>query len=98
MGQVIKCMHYIYFLLLRIFAVQTGVIEVVFHIKLHEETKKPGAPLIQWIPTETGNPCEVIMPDATMARGVGEETCRRLKLNDIIQFERFGFVRAESED
>jgi hypothetical protein len=80
-------MHCIYFLLLRIFAVQTGVIEVVFHIKSHEETKKPGAPLIQWVPAKTDIPCEVIMPGATMARGVGEETCRRLKLNDIIQFE-----------
>jgi len=78
--------------------VQTGVIEVVFHIKSHEETKKPGAPLIQWVPAKTGIPCEVIMPDATITRGVGEETCRRLKLNDIIQFERFGFVRADSED
>jgi len=78
--------------------VQTGVIGAVFHSKSHEEAKKTGAPLIQWVPAETGIPCEVIMPDATTARGIAEDTCRQLKPNDIIQFERFGFVRVDSVD
>jgi len=76
--------------------VRTGVIEAVFHSKSHEEGKKLGAPLIQWVPAETGIPCEVIMPDATTARGIAEDTCKQLKPNDIIQFERFGFVRVDS--
>ena len=78
--------------------VQGGVIEAFYHSKSHEEAKKLGAPLIHWIPAETGIPCEVVMPDATTARGVAEDMCRQLKPNDIIQFERFGFVRIDSVD
>jgi len=73
-----------------------GVIEAGFHSKGHEEARKLGAPLIHWLPAGTGIPCEVVMPDATTARGIAENTCRRLKPNDIIQFERFGFVRVDS--
>jgi len=75
---------------------EAGVIEAVFHSKSHEEAKKLGAPLIHWVPAETGIPCEVVMPDATAARGIAEDTCRTLKPNDITQFERFGFVRIDS--
>jgi glutamyl-tRNA synthetase len=82
----------------RVENVQKGVIRAVFHSKAHEEAKKLGAPLIHWVPAETGIPCEVVMPDATIARGIAEETCRQLKPNDIIQFERFGFVRVDSID
>jgi len=78
--------------------VQTGVIEAVFHSKSLQEAKKVRAPLIQWVPAETGIPCEVIMPDATIARGIAEDVCRQLKPNDTIQFERFGFVRVDSVD
>jgi glutamyl-tRNA synthetase len=79
-------------------SVQKGVIETSLHSKGHEEAKKLGAPLIHWIPAETGIPCEVVMPDATVARGVAEEACRQLKPNDIVQFERFGFARIDSVD
>jgi len=75
--------------------VQRGVIEAFYRSKSHEEAKKLGAPLIHWIPAETGIQCEVVMPDATIARGIAEDTCKQLKPNDIIQFERFGFVRID---
>jgi len=78
--------------------VQKGVIEAEFHSKAHEEAKKLGAPLIHWIPAGTGIPCEVVLADATTARGIAENACRQLKANDIIQFERFGFVRVDSTD
>jgi glutamyl-tRNA synthetase len=35
------------------------------------------------------------MPDATIAEGIAENACKRLKPNNIIQFERFGFVRID---
>jgi glutamyl-tRNA synthetase len=38
------------------------------------------------------------MPDATVVRGIAEDTCRKLKPDDIIQFERFGFVRIDSTE
>jgi glutamyl-tRNA synthetase len=94
-GNVVRLMG---FANIQIENVRTGIIKAVFHSKSHEEAKKLGAPLIQWVPAETGIPCEVIMPDATTARGIAEDTCRQLKPNDIIQFERFGFIRVNSID
>jgi len=78
--------------------VQKGVIEAVFHSKNHEEARRLKAPLIHWLPAGTGIPTEVVMPDATIARGIAEDTCRGLKPDAIIQFERFGFVRVDSVD
>ncbi len=86
------------FINLKVENVEKGVIEAGFHSKSHEEARKLGAPLIQWVPAETGIPCEVLMPDASTARGIAEDTCRNLKPNDIVQFERFGFVRVDSID
>jgi glutamyl-tRNA synthetase len=77
---------------------EAKVIETSLHSKAHDEARKLGAPLIHWVPASTGIPCEVIMPDASTARGIAEDTCRQLKPNDIIQFERFGFIRVESID
>jgi len=80
----------------RIHNVAKGVVEAVYHSESHEEARKLGACFIHWIPADTGIPCEVVMPDATIARGIAEESCRELKVNDIVQFERFGFVKVES--
>jgi glutamyl-tRNA synthetase len=76
--------------------VQKGVIDADFHSRQHEEAKKLGAPLIHWLPSETGIPCEVVMPDASTARGIAEDACKQLKSDEIIQFERFGFVRVDN--
>jgi glutamyl-tRNA synthetase len=79
-------------------SVDKGIVEAFYHSKGHEEAKKLGAPLIHWIPAETGIPCEVMMLDASVRRGIAEEACRKLKANDIIQFERFGFARVDKVD
>ena len=71
------------------------MIQAVFHSESYEEAKKLGAPLIHWIPMNSGIPCEVVMPDASTANGVAEEACNTLSPNEIIQFERFGFVRID---
>ena len=76
--------------------VAKGVVEAVYHSKSHEEARKLGVPLIHWVPADTGIQCEVVMPDATIAKGIAEDDCRELKADDIVQFERFGFVRVES--
>jgi glutamyl-tRNA synthetase len=70
-------------------------IQAIFHSESYEEAKKLGAPLIHWIPMNSGIPCEVVMPDASAAMGIAEEACRVLNPNEIIQFERFGFVRVD---
>ncbi|MDI6904240.1 MAG: glutamate--tRNA ligase [Candidatus Bathyarchaeia archaeon] len=69
--------------------------EASFISEPYEEARKTGAPLIHWIPIGADMPCQVIMPDATIAEGIAESLCKRLKPNDLIQFERFGFVRVD---
>jgi glutamyl-tRNA synthetase len=77
------------------FQVAKGRIEGAFHSESYEEAKKISAPLIHWVPADSGISCEVLMPDASVARGIAEEACKELRPNQIIQFERFGFVRVD---
>jgi len=74
------------------------LVEATFHSESHEEAKRLGAPLIHWLPADTGILCEVVMPDASIAKGVAEESCGKLRPDTIVQFERFGFVRIDSLD
>jgi glutamyl-tRNA synthetase len=69
--------------------------EARFASEAYEEARKAKAQLIHWIPVGEDMPCQVIMPDATMAEGVAESACKQLTPNTIIQFERFGFVRID---
>jgi glutamyl-tRNA synthetase len=64
----------------------------------YEEARKTKAPLIHWVPVGEDMPCQVVMPDATLAEGIAESVCRKLKSGSIIQFERFGFVRIDEAD
>jgi glutamyl-tRNA synthetase len=73
-------------------------VEAIFHSESHEEAKRLGAPLIHWLPVNTGISCEVVMQDASIAKGVAEESCKELSPDMIVQFERFGFVRIDSLD
>jgi glutamyl-tRNA synthetase len=76
--------------------VTRGAVKTVYHSDSVEKARRLRAPLIHWIPMGTGIPCEVVMPDATITRGIAEDSCRKLKANETVQFERFGFVRVES--
>jgi len=69
--------------------------EASFISEAYEEARKAGAPLIHWIPLGADMPCQVVMPDATIAEGIAENACKGLKPNEIIQFERFGFTRVD---
>jgi glutamyl-tRNA synthetase len=75
--------------------VEKDLVQAVFHSESYEEAKRLGAPLIHWIPMTSGISCEVVLPDASTAKGVAEETCKTLSPNEIIQFERFGFARID---
>ena len=63
-----------------------------------EEAKEAGAKIIHWIPTENPVPVEIVMPDATITKGLAENGINNLKTGDIIQFERFGFVRLDKKE
>ncbi|MBS7632687.1 glutamate--tRNA ligase [Candidatus Bathyarchaeota archaeon] len=69
--------------------------EASFSSESYEDAKKAKAQLIHWVPVGEDMPCNIIMPDATVVEGIAEKACLRLKPGDIIQFERFGFVRID---
>ncbi|MGB9841717.1 MAG: glutamate--tRNA ligase, partial [Candidatus Bathyarchaeales archaeon] len=73
-------------------------LEAQFASTAYEEARKAKAKLIHWIPTGEEIPCQVVMPDASVAKGLAESACKRLKPDAIIQFERFGFVRVDKND
>jgi glutamyl-tRNA synthetase len=67
----------------------------LFISESYEDARKTKAQLIQWVLIGQDMPCRVVMSDASVAEGVAESACKRLKPNDMIQFERFGFVRVD---
>jgi len=75
--------------------VEAYSVETSFASESYEEAKRAEAPLIHWVPIGMDMPCQVVMPDATVTEGIAEKTCKDLKPNDIVQFERFGFVRID---
>ena len=92
-GQKIRLMELFNF---QVQKVRRQLVEAVFHSRSYEEARGLGAPLIHWIPVDTGIPCEVVMPDASVVEGFAEDACRRLHPNEIVQFERFGFIRVDA--
>jgi len=51
--------------------------------------------IIQWVPVEESIKAKIIMDDASIVSGLCEESCKNLKINDTVQFERFGFARLD---
>ncbi len=70
-------------------------VKAKIHSETYEEAKKLHARLIHYIPTETGIPTTVLMPDGSTVKGLAEDSCRMVKISEVIQFERFGFVRVD---
>ena len=68
-------------------------VEASFASESYEEVRKTKVRLIHWIPQGQEVPCQVVMPDASIIDGFAESACKKLKPNNIVQFERFGFVR-----
>lgn len=62
----------------------------------YETFKKEGNNIIHWLPDENNVDVEILMPDNETVKGIGESNLSKLKIGDIIQFERFGFCRLDS--
>jgi glutamyl-tRNA synthetase len=89
-GEVVRLMELFN---IKIDAVTKEPVEAEFVSESYENVRKAKARLIHWIPVGEEFSCSVIMPDASSSDGMAESFCKKLKPGEIIQFERFGFVR-----
>ena len=67
-------------------------------------------PIIQWVSVKEAVEVEVLIPDVLyvndevnpeslkMVKGFGEKAVESVKVDEIVQFERFGFCRRDSEE
>ncbi len=62
----------------------------------YEDFKNKGKKIIHWLPVEKLTEVEILMPDNKAIKGLTENNISKLKVNDVIQFERFGFCRLDS--
>src|SRR3989338_6387934 len=57
------------------------------------------AKMIHWLPAarDLVN-IEVMMPDASVKKGLGEPLLKDVKINEVVQFERFAFCRLDKKE
>jgi glutamyl-tRNA synthetase len=65
-----------------------------FHSSDLNVARKMGAGLVNWVVRKDSVGVEVLFPEKVMS-GFGEGGLRRVEAGEIVQFERFGFVRIE---
>ncbi len=71
---------------------------LVFHSLEHERYKESGKRIIHWLPAnERLLDVEVMMPDATTLHGKGEPGMADVKVDEVVQAERFGFMRLDAK-
>ncbi len=52
--------------------------------------------IVQWVPVDGSIETELVMPDASIINGFIEPSASNIKVDDVVQFERFGFARLDS--
>ncbi len=66
-------------------------------VKELEKYKQKGERIMHWLPKdEKLINTEVLMPDAKIVKGIAEPSVKNIKINEVIQFERFGFCKLDS--
>lgn len=69
----------------------------VFHSEDIDEYREKGRRIMHFLPAEhEAVPVEILMPDKTIKKGLGESRVKQLQVGDVIQFERFGFCRFDA--
>jgi glutamyl-tRNA synthetase len=73
-------------------------VKATFHSIDYQKARDEDFPFINWLPGDVGIPTRVVMPDATVTEGIAEPEVLTLETGDMIQFERFGFVRVDNPE
>jgi glutamyl-tRNA synthetase len=72
--------------------------KLVFHSLEHSKFKKNSGSIIHWLPKQKDLvKVEVLMPDKKVLKGISEPRVGKLKVNDVVQFQRFGFCRLDKK-
>jgi len=65
----------------------------------YERFKENGDKIMHWLPVQRDLiKTEVLMPNKEIKKGFAEQLVKNLKVNDIIQFTRFGFCRLDKKE
>ncbi|MBR9675455.1 glutamate--tRNA ligase [Candidatus Woesearchaeota archaeon] len=70
----------------------------VFVSKYYDDYKKQkGKGIIHWLPKKSDEliKAEILMDDVSVKNGFVEKNIKKAKLDSVVQFERFGFVRLD---
>ncbi len=72
--------------------------KLIFDSLGYERYKNHGDRIIHWLPVQKDlAEVEVLMPDKEVKKGLAEPMAKNLKINEVIQFTRFGFCRLDSK-
>jgi glutamyl-tRNA synthetase len=72
--------------------------KAVYHSTTFEDAREAGAQIIHWVPCDNNLNAEIVMPDASVIKGLVESSCKNLNVGDVVQLERFGFARLDEID
>ncbi len=71
----------------------------IYDSREYEIYKEKGYKIMHWLPVQKDLvKIEVFMPNHEIKKGLGEPLIKKLKLNDVIQFERFGFCKLDKKN
>ncbi|MDO8480333.1 MAG: glutamate--tRNA ligase [Nanoarchaeota archaeon] len=72
--------------------------QLVFHSKSFDEFKGNGKRVINWLPEKDNVEIEVLTPEKELLKGVAEKNILNVKVNEVIQLERFAFCRLDKKE
>lgn len=62
----------------------------------HDE--KLDAKMIHWLPIDDLVNVEILMPDGSIINGLAEPDVKKIKVGEIVQYERFAFCRCDNKE
>ena len=71
----------------------------IFDSLEYEKYKQKGDRIIHWLPVQKDLvKAEILMPNKEIKKGLAEPMVKNLKIDEVIQFARFGFCRLDKKD
>lgn len=70
--------------------------EIEFTNLTYDHFRSEGKKIIHWLPSKDNVDIEILMDDNTTKKCIAEKNIKKVKIGDVIQFERFGFCRLDS--